>query len=338
MDASDLQLLEEDEEEARASGIGDGSAAEKEATQALPRNRSSAVKHTLHTTTSHSKHHRSLSTSSTSSPPPPLTALTPSSSATSLIRELAGQLDQLNDYSQSTVHGLRSTAATPSLLPTFQHTLDEYQLAFSTAASQLSAPIRTLSSHYSDRLEGAADECRSLSYRVSNSLSQLSSSAAGTASERIHSVYSAYRSLQSEHDNCQLLLAVATQLQTLLERLRAVNEYVKVKSWEDALDALDAVHAGGDQLLAFDPHMATSVVYRRLLVIPQHDTHRLCVRCMWRVMTQKPSSISARHSSRLPVSHCRCASSAHRPHGMEGRQMTGTVAAAEMQKLCEGDC
>ena len=267
MRASELKLHgdqedEEDGDEAPTSPVGNGSGAVSEAVTGRR-----SVKHKLHTSSSHTKHHKSLSTSTLSSPSPP-TALTPSSSTSSLVHQLAGHLSELTQHSQSTISTLRSTSASSSLLPTFQYELDAYQATFLSAAASLTTPIRTVSSHYSDRLEGAADECRSLSYRVSNSLSQLSTSAAGSASERIHSVYSAYLSLQVEYDNCLLLVATATRLRALLDRLQPVKQHIKEQSWLDALNALDEVRNGSEQLLSFDPHMATSAVYRRLLVIP----------------------------------------------------------------------
>ena len=257
---------DEEEEENTATHMSNGSAGlDDDANQPLPRNRS-GVKHKLHTATAYNKHHKSLSTSTLLSSPSPSTALTPSSSATLLVHHLATHLNQLNSHSHSTIDTLRSTAATSSLLPTFQYELDAYQAAFLSAASSLTTPIRQLSSHYSNKLEDAADESRSLSYRVSTSLSQLSSSAAGTASERIHSVYATYNSLQSEHDNCQLLAAVASRLRATLERLQLVKQQVDEEDWLDTVRSLDAVRDSCQQLLAFDPHMATSAVYRLLMV------------------------------------------------------------------------
>ena len=251
------------------------------------------VKHKLHATTSNIKHHKSLSTNTTATssspqppPPPPSTSLTPASSTTALIHQLATNINQLHTTSLTTITTLRNTSPTPSLLPTYKAELDAYQAEFSSAAVDLATPIiPQLCTNYTDRLEGVGDECRSLSWRVSQSLSQVSSSAAGTASERIHAVYASYRSLQTEYDNSLLLAAVASQLHALITRLSLVKLLVKEQAWMKAVDELAAVRRGVEQLVALDPHMAASVVYRRLMVTPHSQTNVHVER--ERVMTQK---------------------------------------------------
>ena len=262
MDDSAMQLSrrEAEEEEEEEEQEVNGSA---ERIDPLPRNRNGA--HKLQAANSRIKHHKALSMSALTSPTP-LTALTPSPSASSLIHQLSGQLQQLRTHSQLAIDTLLATDASPALSLHFQNELDAYQAAFLSAASSLAPPVRSLNSHYSDRLEGAADDCRALSYRVSASLAQLSSSVAGTATETIHSVYGAYRSLQLEHDNCQLLAAVAVQLQAALKQLQAAAQAVDGRQWMAALAALHATRQGSQKLLDLDTHTAASTLYRRMQV------------------------------------------------------------------------
>ena len=204
-------------------------------------------------------------------PPPPddtpaaSTSLVPSTSSPTVSIPLQRSLEQLTHSALSTLSTLRSSTASPSLLPRLQRQLDAHQAAFADSTAALAPDLLSVTSDYSARLDGYSEEARAVSYSVARALSTLSAASSSTTSQAIHRLHTQHTSLQHQLTSTQTAIAALSLVQDVLSHSTDLTAAVASADFPRAVDLHRRVRAPMQRLREVYG-MGSSKVFRHMEV------------------------------------------------------------------------